>query len=149
MFVVLFEDSAALLGLLTALAGITLAQVTGQAWFDGLASVVIGIILGITAIWLAIETKSLLIGESACAHVIRGIRKLLHEEQSIERINEVLSMHMGPDDVLVAISADFRDEITAGRVEQTVERLEHAIRERYPEVKRIFIEAESAATAAD
>ena len=147
MFVVLFEDSAALAGLVVALIGITLAELTGQAWFDGAASVVIGIILGITAIWLAMETKSLLIGESACAHAIRGIRQLLHEEQRIEKINEVLSVHMGPDDVLVTISADFRDDVPAGEVEQAIERIEQAIRARYPEVKRIFIEAESAATA--
>jgi len=146
MFVVLFEDSAALLGLLVALTGITLALVTGQAWFDGLASVVIGLILGITAIWLAIETKGLLIGESASKHVVQGIRSLLDAEQSIERTNEILSMHMGPDDVLVTISADFRDDVPAGTLEQTVERIEQTIKGRYPEVKRIFIEAESRPT---
>lgn len=144
LFVVLFEDSAALLGLLTALAGIILAQVTGNPWFDGAASVVIGVILGVTAIWLAIETKSLLIGESASRHVLRGIRQLLEREPAIERVNEVLSMHLGPDDVLVTISADFRDDLPAGVLEQTVERIEQAIREQHPEVKRIFIEAESA-----
>jgi cation diffusion facilitator family transporter len=143
MFVVLFEDSAALLGLLVALTGITLAQLTGEPWFDGAASIVIGLILGVTAIWLAVETKSLLIGEAASGHVIRGIRSLLREEEGIERINEVLSVHMGPEYVLVTISADFRDEIRAGKLEQTIASIEKAIRERYPEVKRIFIEAEA------
>ena len=147
MFVVLFEDSAALLGLVVALVGITLALVTGQAWFDGLASIVIGLILGVTAIWLAIETKSLLIGESACKHVVHGIRSLLYAEQTIERVNEVLSMHLGPDDVLVTISADFRDDVVAGTLEKTIERIEQTIRNRYPEVRRIFIEAESRPTA--
>jgi cation diffusion facilitator family transporter len=144
MFVVLFEDSAALLGLLVALIGITLAHLTGLAWFDGLASIVIGLILGVTAIWLAAETKSLLIGEAASGHVIRGIRSLLREEESIERVNEVLSMHMGPEYVLVTISADFHDDIRAAKLEQTIARIERAIRQRYPEVKRIFIEAEAA-----
>ncbi len=147
MFVVLFEDSAALLGLLVALIGIALAQLTGQAWFDGLASVIIGLILAVTSTWLAIETKNLLIGEAACRHVIRGIRLILRGEPGIERINEVLSMHLGPDDVLVTISADFRDDIPAGEVEQTIERIEQQVRTRYPEVKRIFIEAEPAAAA--
>lgn len=144
MFVVLFEDSAALLGLLVALAGITLAQVTGLAWFDGLASVIIGLILGVTAIWLAIETKGLLIGESARKHVVQGIRSMLQEEESIESVNEVLSIHMGPDYVLVTISADFRDDLATGTLEEAVERIEQAIKAKYPEVKRIFIEAESA-----
>lgn len=147
MFVVLFEDSAALLGLLVALIGITLAHLTGLAWFDGLASIVIGLILGATAIWLAAETKSLLIGEAASGHVIRGIRSLLREEESIERVNEVLSMHMGPEYVLVTISADFHDDIRAAKLEQTIARIERAIRQRYPEVKRIFIEAEAAPRA--
>ena len=147
MFVVLFEDSAALLGLLVALIGITLAHLTGLAWFDGLASIVIGLILGVTAIWLAAETKSLLIGEAASGHVIRGIRSLLREEESIERVNEVLSMHMGPEYVLVTISADFHDDIRAAKLEQTIARIERAIRMRYPEVKRIFIEAEAAPRA--
>jgi cation diffusion facilitator family transporter len=147
MFVVLFEDSAALLGLLVALIGITLAHLTGLAWFDGLASIVIGLILGVTAIWLAAETKSLLIGEAASGHVIRGIRSLLREEESIERVNEVLSMHMGPEYVLVTISADFHDDIRAAKLEQTIARIERAIRQRYPEVKRIFIEAEAAPRA--
>jgi cation diffusion facilitator family transporter len=144
MFVVLFEDSAALLGLLAALVGITLAHLTGEAWFDGAASIVIGLILGVTAIWLAVETKSLLIGEAASGHVIRGIRSLLREEETIERVNEVLSMHMGPEYVLVTISADFHDDIRAAKLEQTIARIERAIRQRYPEVKRIFIEAEAA-----
>ena len=77
--------------------------------------------------------------------MIRGIRLILRREPGIERVNEVLSMHLGPDDVLVTISADFRDDIPAGEVEQTIERIERQVRERYPEVKRIFIEAEPAA----
>lgn len=86
LFVILFEDSAAILGLIVALLGIMLSQVTGLPWLDGLASVIIGLILGGTAIWLAYETKSLLIGESAKPEVIQGIRQLLGQYDEIEQI---------------------------------------------------------------
>ncbi|RMG36820.1 MAG: cation transporter, partial [Gammaproteobacteria bacterium] len=143
MFVVLFEDSAALLGLLVALLGISLAQYTGLAWLDGLASVVIGLILGSTAIWLAIETKGLLIGESAGRRVVEGIRALVEKEPAIEAIKELLTLHMGPDFILVTISADFRDDLDAETIERTIARLDKAIKAQYPEVKKVFIEAES------
>ncbi len=143
MFVVLFEDSAALLGLLVALVGIAAAQLTGILWFDGLASVIIGLILGATAIWLAIETKSLLIGESANREVVAGIRALVEQEPAVEAIKELLTMHMGPDFVLVTMSADFRDDLDAAEVERTIARLDRAIKAAYPEVKKVFIEAES------
>ncbi len=143
MFVVLFEDSAALLGLLVAMAGIATAQLTGILWFDGLASVVIGLILGATATWLAIETKGLLIGESANREVVAGIRELVSAEPAIEAIKELLTMHMGPDFVLVTMAADFRDDLDAGTIEHTIARLDRAIKARWPEVKKVFIEAES------
>jgi len=97
IFVVLFEDSAAMLGLVIAFIGIWLTQSTGILIFDGIASVIIGVILVGTAIWLAYETKGLLIGESANRPVVRGIREVLKAQSNIEHINEVLTMHMGPD----------------------------------------------------
>jgi len=143
MFVVLFEDSAALLGLLLALVGIWLSQVTGNPVFDGIASVLIGCVLGGTAIWLAHETKSLLIGESANKVVVEGIRRIIGKEVGIKRVNEVLTMHMGPDFILANISIDFRDSTMAGDIEKTIAHLDQRIKSRFPEVKRIFIEAES------
>jgi len=143
MFVVLFEDSAALLGLLFALVGITLAQVTANPVYDGIASVMIGLVLGSTAIWLAIETKGLLIGESANRQVVEGIRRIIHAEQSIVRINEVLTMHVGPEFILANISVDFRDDIPVGEIEKTIAGLDRKIKSKFAEVKRIFIEAES------
>ena len=95
LFVVLFEDSAAMLGLLVAFAGVALTEVTGMGVFDGMASIVIGIVLGGTAIWLAYETKGLLIGESANRPVILGIRQLVSASPDVVHINEVLTMHMG------------------------------------------------------
>ena len=142
MFVVLFEDSAALLGLLFALVGVAMAQYTGNPVYDGVASVLIGLVLGGTAIWLAVETKSLLIGESANRQVVEGIRRHINAESSIQHVNEILTMHMGPEYILVNISVDFKDDIPAGRIEQTIMELDRKIKSAFPEVKRVFIEAE-------
>ncbi len=143
MFVVLFEDSAALLGLLFALVGIALAQVTGNPVYDGIASVLIGLVLGGTAVWLAVETKSLLIGESASRQVVEGIRRIINTESSINHVNEILTMHMGPEYILANISVDFRDNIPAGSMEKTIAELDRKIKAKFSEVKRVFIEAES------
>jgi len=143
MFVVLFEDSAAMLGLLVAAAGIGLSQYTGILYFDGIASVIIGLILAGTAIWLAYETKGLLIGESANQQVVSGIRTLAQAIPEIKQVKEVLTMHMGPDFILVNISADFSNSTRAGQLEKLIAQLDQRIKTRFPQVKRIFIEAES------
>lgn len=143
MFVVLFEDSAAMLGLVVALLGIWLSQVTGIAEFDGIASVIIGLILAGTAVWLAYETKGLLIGESANERVVGGIREIVQAYPEVDHINEILTMHMGPEFILVNISIDFRDHLTAGYLEAVNERLDKQIKAAFPNVKRIFMEAEA------
>ena len=142
LFVVLFEDSAAMLGLCVAFAGVALTQATGMAVFDGVASILIGVILGGTAIWLAYETKGLLIGESANGPVISGIRQLVSASPDVLHINEVLTLHMGPDFILLNLGVKFAGQITATDLEETVRSLERQIKGAYPEVKRIFIEAE-------
>ena len=142
IFVVLFEDSAAMLGLTVAFAGIALSQYTGILIFDGLASIVIGLILVGTAIWLAYETKGLLIGESANRPAIKNIRDILESNLSIEHVNEVLTMHMGPDFILVNISVDFDDSKTADEIESTIAEIDRLIKRQNPLIKRIFIEAE-------
>ncbi|MCU7875188.1 MAG: cation diffusion facilitator family transporter [Candidatus Thiodiazotropha sp. (ex Lucinoma borealis)] len=142
IFVVLFEDTAAMFGLVVAFAGIALTQLTGILLFDGIASIIIGLILVGTAVWLAYETKSLLIGESANPAVVQGIRELVSNKASIECVNEVLTMHMGPDFILANLSVDFRDSITADEVERTIGEMDGSIKEQFPQVKRIFIEAE-------
>ncbi|MEE9351272.1 MAG: cation diffusion facilitator family transporter [Thiotrichaceae bacterium] len=143
LFVVVFEDSAAMLGLFVALIGLILSQVTGNFIFDGVASVIIGLILAGTAIWMAIETKSLLIGESATLPIREGINELVDEIDEIEIVNEALTMHMGPEFILVNISADFASGITSDDVERSIAILEIRIKERFPMVKKVFIEAES------
>ena len=142
LFVVLFEDAAAMSGLLVALAGVTLAQVTGNPVWDGVASIGIGIILGLTAIWLAYETKGLLIGEAAHPEMVEDIRQKLQNMDEIEAVNEVLTLHMGPEFILVTISADFKDELEVGKVEKAIQGIDREIKKAHPLVKRVYIEAE-------
>ncbi len=143
LFVVLFEDFAATLGLVVAALGIFLSQSTGILQFDGIASVIIGLILGATAFWLAVETKGLLIGERAGVGVIAGIKKIVTDRPEIDHVNEVLTMHMGPDFILLNISATFDNSAKADDIEEAIETLSDQIKESYPEVKRIFVEAEA------
>ncbi len=143
VFVVLFEDSAAMGGLVVAFLGIWLSQVTGLAWFDGLASILIGCILGATACWLAYETKGLLIGESADPSVVQDVRDLVKVNPRVEHVNEILTMHMGPEYILVTLSVDFSDGVTAHDMEITIAAMDRQIKHLHPHVKRVFIEAES------
>ncbi len=145
LFVVLFEDSAAMLGLVVAFIGILLSQVTGLYWFDGLASILIGVILGGTAVWLAYETKGLLIGESANRQVVDGIRSIARAFPVIQRVHEVLTMHMGPDFILVNISVKFAPGTRAEEIERSIARLDQELKKAFPEVKRVFVEAEAQA----
>ena len=144
MFVVLFEDSAAMLGLLIALLGIWLTQVTGIAVFDGIASILIGCILGGTAIWLAVETKGLLIGERANKEVITDIRQLAESFEEVEKVNELLTMHMGPEYILVNISIRFRRGQLTREIEAVIQEIDSAIKAEHEMVKRVFVEAEPA-----
>ncbi len=143
IFIVLFEDSAALLGLAAAFAGNLLTQLTGNHSLDGVASIVIGVILAGTAVFLAHETKGLLIGESAGPEVTEGIRRIAAGCDSVEHVNEVLTMHMGPDFILANVSVDFEDKASADGIEKSVEEIDTRIKKAFPRVKKIFIEAEA------
>ncbi|SMO61820.1 cation diffusion facilitator family transporter [Fodinibius sediminis] len=143
-FVVLFEDSAALLGLCVAMAGIAISQWTGMPVFDGIASIIIGLILATTATWLAYETKGLLIGESADPQILREIDETISTYDSIKNVNEALTLHMGPNFVLLNLSVDFQDGLTATKIENTTEELTIEIKKRFPLIKRVFVESENA-----
>jgi cation diffusion facilitator family transporter len=143
IFVVLLEDSAALLGLIAAFAGIYLSHLTGNPRYDASASIIIGVILATTATLLAYETKGLLIGESANTDVVKGIRHMVNSCREIQHVNDILTMHVGPDFILVNISVDFTDPATANEIEKAVADMDSKIKHTYPEVKRVFIEAEA------
>lgn len=146
-FVVLFEDSAAMAGIIVAAAGIGLGQLTGWHWMDGAASVVIGLILAVTAWLLAVETKDLLIGESAAPEVVAGIRQALDGRPEVMAVNEVLTLHMGPEYVLVNLSLDFDDALDAAAVETATAAMVADIKREQPLVKRVFIQAAEAPAA--
>ena len=143
MFTVLFEDSAALLGLLVAIAGVYLAHRFNNPYFDGGASVVIGILLAAVAGLLGYETKGLLIGEGADRETLEDIRRLVESDPGVERLNRSLTMHFGPDTVLLAMDIQFRHNLSAAEVEKTVDRIEANILQHHAEIKHIFIEADS------
>ena len=147
-FVVLFEDSAAMLGLIVAFIGIWLGEVTGYLLWDGIASIVIGVILAVTAAWLAYETKGLLIGESASPEIVKGISELTKSSDNIRSVNETLTMHVGPEYVLLNLSVDFKNSLDAESIEKSIDDLTGRIKNRYPSIKRVFIEAEKSKTSA-
>lgn len=142
VFTVLFEDSAAMLGLVAAFAGIAVGEALDMPVFDGVASVVIGLILATTAAALAFECKGLLIGEGARAAVVAGIREIVSRDPRTLRLNELLTMHFGPNDVLLNLSLDFPRELTADQVEEAVTDLERRIKSEFSEITRVFIEAQ-------
>ncbi len=142
LFVVLFEDCAAMLGLIIAFVGIMLAQYTHNPLWDGVASVAIGCILALTAIWLAYETKGLLIGEGANPKKVESIKTIAHSHDSVETVNEVLTLHMGSDFLLVTISIEFKDKLPTGQIEQSIRNISAQIKAKHPYAKKIYIEAE-------
>ena len=143
LVVVLLEDAGAMFGLMIAtiaLAGVLLLDLPV---LDGVASVIIGILLALAAVVLAIETKALLIGEAASPRIQKGIRDIVEVDQSIIAINEVLTMNFGPEDILCALSVDFADTASSIDVEASISDLERSIKAEFPQVKRLFIEAQS------
>jgi cation diffusion facilitator family transporter len=142
VFTVLFEDTAAMLGLVAALIGVFCADQFGFEWADGAASIAIGVILAGTAMLLAYETKGLLIGESAGRNVLNGIRRVVTSTPGVNRVNELRTMHLAPNDILLALSIDFNDNMTVSGVEDSIARIERDVKSRFPEVKRLFVEVQ-------
>jgi cation diffusion facilitator family transporter len=145
LFVVLFEDGAAMLGLLVAMTGIYLADQTGNPAFDGAASMIIGLILALTAVWLAFETQSLLIGESAARWIAASVEAVIGAADGVVGINEVATLQMGPEFILVTASVDFDSAMSADGVEEQVARITRQVKAIDPAVRRVFIEAEKPA----
>lgn len=139
VFSIFCEDAAALLGLSVAATGLVLAYALREPRLDAAASLAIGGILILTAIFLARETLSLMTGESASTEVLAAVRAVLEGDQRVERIDEILSMHLGPSDVLLGISLDFRDEMTSDEIEMAVHELDNRLRVCQPSIRRVFV----------
>lgn len=147
-FIVLFEDSAALAGLLVAGVGVAASQALGDPRLDGIASIVIGLILGLVAVLLAREAKGLLIGEGADPAVVAKVRAIVDARAEITAVNHVRTIHTAPESVFVAISADFRDTLTMGEAETLIEAIEAELKAAEPMLSSIYIRPEKRENAA-
>jgi divalent metal cation (Fe/Co/Zn/Cd) transporter len=138
--IVMLEDVGALLGLLVALVGIGMALATGNPRWDALGSVAIGLLLGVIAVILAIEMKSLLIGEAASPDTVDTIRAALAAGAGVTHVIHLRTVHIGPDDLLVAAKLGFRPDTPLRDVADTTDAIEAVVRARVPAARLIFIE---------
>ncbi len=147
LFTVLFEDSAALIGLVIALAGLLGAQLLGLGWLDGAASILIGVVLVCSAALLARETHALLIGEAADPAVLADIEARIACATGVDGVRGLLSTHLGPHDIAITVAVDFDDRLSAGEVETSIAVLTREIRSAYPDVKHLSLVPTSFRTA--
>ena len=142
-FIVLLENGAAMAGILVAAIGLGISQATGDPRFDGMASIVIGVILALTAYLLAYESKALLIGEAADPELVKALHDLIATRPGVTQVGEVLTVHSSPDQITAMISVDFDDSISARDVERLVCEIEQAVATRHPLVRRLYIRPRS------
>jgi cation diffusion facilitator family transporter len=146
VFTVLFEDTAALLGLVIALAGVTGAHLLRMPELDGVASIGISLVLAGTAIFLARETKGLLMGEPASPEIQARVLAIVQADPAVHRANGVLTVHLGPTQIVIGLSAEFEDGLATPQIEQCVERIEATLREAVPEIAGVFVKPQTAGT---
>jgi len=140
---VLAEDSTALVGLAIALAAVILSNVTGNAWWDPLGSIVIGVLLSVVAVVLAWVTHGLLIGKSVVEEDRVKIAEIARKTPNVDAVTQLLAMHQGPDVVIVALKIAFRTDMSVAEIEATTNAMEKELREAMPDLRKIFIEADS------
>jgi cation diffusion facilitator family transporter len=146
-YTVLAEDSAALMGLAVAALGIYLSHTLNMPALDGVASVVIGVLLAGVAVFLIRQARGLLIGEGIRPETARAVRELALAQPSVEDVGHVLSMYIGPDEVLVVVDVNFNDDVSTGEAGEAIAAIERQVRARFPMIKRLFIEASDAPAA--
>lgn len=140
---VVIEDTAALAGLIVALLSVFLGHITGWAYFDGIGSVLIGLILVCVSLFFAAECKALLVGEGLLPEDVEKVTKILAEEPNVGVFKRPLSLYFGPSEVLVNLEVNFKDTLTSDEIEATIDAIETKIKTAIPAVNRIFIEAET------
>ncbi|RZJ70603.1 cation diffusion facilitator family transporter [Flavobacterium sp.] len=143
LFAVIYEESAAIAGLLIALLGVFLGHYFGNPMFDAIASILIGLVLVFVAITMVKESKGLLVGESADSAIVTGIYELVNNEPSVATLYFPLTMHLAPNEVLLALDVEFRGEMTVDELFETISSLEERIKTEFPVVKKIYIEAKN------
>jgi len=145
-FTVLFEDTAALLGLLIAAMGISAAHVWHMPWLDGAASIGIAVVLLVSSLLLARETKQLLIGEAAHPHQREAILRIAADDHDVLHANGVITVQLGPNQIVAAFSIEFRDGLTTVQIERCVGRIEAAIKRAEPDITSVFVKPQNAQT---
>ncbi|MBI0584392.1 MAG: cation diffusion facilitator family transporter [Methanomassiliicoccus sp.] len=148
LYTVVLEDSAALLGLVIAFLGIFLGHLLHNPYLDGIASMAIGLLLMSVAWVLVSRTKDLLLGEGVSPAVLADIRRRVESDPAIDRAGNILTMYMGPHDMLVNMGVCFTPGTTAEQMHEAIRRVEADLRSAYPETNRVYIETESLPTAA-
>lgn len=143
IFTILFEDTAALIGLFVAFLGVLSGHLLGNIYLDGVASIVIGIILCGVALLLASESKGLLIGEGANATTVTSVKEITNNDPAVEKVIKVLTLHFGPQEILLNLEIKFIDDLETEELAIAIERLESSINSQHSEIKNIFIEAKS------
>lgn len=143
---VVIEDTAAVTGLVIALISLLLGQITGIEYFDGIGSLLIGVLLLGVSSFFALECKSLLIGEGLVEEEVEKINIVLLNDKNVTSFKRPLTLFFGPEEVLVNLNVDFKDELVSDEIEETVDRLESKIKKEIPSVNRIFIEADTIKT---
>jgi divalent metal cation (Fe/Co/Zn/Cd) transporter len=136
----MFEDTADIAGLFLAFVGVVLAKVTGDALWDGLSSIAVAIVLAITAFYLAVKTKHLLIGEAVTPAERDRISELTAASPGVRKLIHLRTLHLGPEDVIVAMKVAFDDETTTKQIAGYVDGIESRLRAELPHLKRIYIE---------
>jgi cation diffusion facilitator family transporter len=142
-FIILLENGAAMAGIIAAAVGLALSQLTGDPFFDGAASVVIGVILALTSCLLAYESKALLIGEAADPEMVAALHVMVESTKGVTAVGQVLTVHSAPDQVTAMLSVDFDDDITARDVENLVWGIEKEAAKRFPVIKRLYLRPRS------
>ena len=142
VFIVILEDSAAIAGLVIAFLGVYFGHLWRNPYLDGTASILIGLLLGLIAVFLAYETKGLLIGEGYDRKTLEELRQTIGSDQDIDRINRLLTLFFGPEDVMLTVEVRFRDRLTTEQIRAAVKRIREKIRAQHSEIKRIYFAAE-------
>jgi cation diffusion facilitator family transporter len=142
-FTVVFEDTAALLGLMVAFLGIFLGHLLDNPYLDGVASIIIGLILSVVACFLAYESKGLLIGEGVDPATLASIRAIAAGDPAVAEVRKSLTMHFSPTDVMLGLDIGFKKQLKAEEIAAAINRLEKKIHDQHPEIGHIFIEAKS------
>ena len=137
---VLSEDTAAVLGLMLAAVGIGLREVTGAAWWDGAAAIAIGLLLAVVAVLLGRDSRDLLIGEAADPELVVGVYRRLTAAAEVTDVVELLTMHLGPETVLVAARIDLRDDLSARDVEDFSSRMDRELAAELPTIQQVFLD---------